>query len=295
MRPTIVYNLPFVADQVRYFSLCCHSNFSSVIMSLAITDSKIGMAYAFTPRETTVSSSDYDFFATSASSNSSPIPDRTVHNLEPIIYMQHTSCNNDSACTLYGGIRSRRKRETMRVAEEIKAVVDKIRANAFLVTWPLNTLSGKPGRDCGTVLHVLDAMTGPIITKSKPCMLWDYNREERLSLVCSKFGEKAGPNPLSNWLLTEKILRKNLKRIKIDQNETTSVHSSIFNRKERDEAELALVALQDFIDLNWPLSEDSLSSHQTNDKAEVLGRNHLLNGSFQTMEDPQEAQLRLLM
>jgi hypothetical protein len=99
-------------------------------MSLAIMDSKIGMAYAFTPRETTVSSSDCYFYATSATSNSLSIPDRTVHNLEPIIFIQHTSCHYDSACTLYGGIRTCHKCETMHVMEEIRTVVDKIRANA---------------------------------------------------------------------------------------------------------------------------------------------------------------------
>lgn len=263
-------------------------------MALNITDSKIGMAYTMTPREANVSSSDFDFYLTNNTSHSNTTSDRTIHNLEPIPYMRNDFSKKDSACSVSVGIRSRRKRETMRVAEEIKKVVDTVRASAFIVTWPLNTLSGKPGRDCGLVLHILDALTGPIISKSKPCMLWDYNKEERLGLVCAKFGEKAKPNPLSNWLLTEKILRKNLKLMNIQQNETP-VSSLIFNRKEREETELAQVALQDFMDLNWPVSEDSLSLHQTKKKEEVLGRNHLLNGSFQTMEDPQQAQLRLLM
>lgn len=263
-------------------------------MALTITDSKIGMAYTVTPRQANVSASDYDFYVTNTTSHSSSTPDRTIHNLVPIPYMRNNSSKIDSACSVSAGIRSRRKRETMRVVEEIKKVVDTVRASAFIVTWPLNTLSGKPGRDCGLVLHVLDALTGPIISKGKPCMLWDYNKEERLGLVCPNFGEKAKPNPLSNWLLTENILRKNLKLMQIQQNEVPD-SSLISHRKDSEESELAHVALQDFMDLNWPVSEDSLSLHHTKKKEEVLGRNQMLNGSFQTMEDPQQAQLRLLM
>jgi len=263
-----------------------HSTTFSIILALSITDSKIGMAFARTPSETLQSHAyfdDYGFYSTTPSSST----ENTVHTLDPIHYMPS---HKDILP------RTNRKRETTRVAQELQSVCSDIRASAFLVTWPLSPMSGKPGRECGKVLHVLDAMTEretPIITKNKPCMLWDLNREERISVVCTKHEQKTMFNPLKSWLLTEKILRKNLKLQK--QNEELSLTKTAIKNNSRYVSEMAHTALQEFIDLNWPVCSAQGTPQQPNDAEEILVRNQLLNGSFLHMEDPQETQMRLLI
>jgi len=265
----------------------------SVVMALSITDSNIGMAYASTPRETMVCTSDFDFYSTNRPSASHQNSDRSIHTLEPIQYMKH-AYRNDYPLDPPLGIKGRRKRETRRIAEELRQVVDDVRASAFLVTWPLNTISGKPGRDCGTVLHVLDAMTGTIIRQSKPCMLWDCDRDQQTSLVCSDRETKSGLNPLKCWLSNEQTLKRNLKLLE-KQQEGQHLQINRDNKNARDESDVARVALKDFLDLNWPICTENGTIYPTKDALELLGRNHMLNGSFETIENPQEAQMRLLM
>jgi len=223
---------------------------------------------------------EYDFYSTTPSSKT----ESSVQSLDPIPYMP-SNFRHTSPCT------SRRK-ETRRVVEEIQEVLSDVRASAFLVTWPLSSLTGKPGKDCGKVLHVLDAMAEldhPIITKNKPCMLWDTNRGERLSLLCSAHEKKTMLNPIKNWLLTEKLVRKNLELQKQNNAENMTF------AKTRDVSETARSALQEFMDLNWPKHQREDTPDQIRQAEELLFQNHLLNGSFDNMEDPQTAQMRLLI
>lgn len=246
-------------------------NNSSVLLSLNITDSRIGVAYASTPDMALGGSSGNDDRWSNASSDE-------VHRIEPLNYMPCSSLKQPI----------NRRKETMRIANELYEIAMDVKAAGFFIAWPV-TPQGRLGADCGKVLHVLDALAerpgGPLVTMHKPCCLWNINSNP------SKGPPKAlaRKSPKKNWLVPEKMARKLVEK---ERQEAFEAKAAAEAARRGDESEVASLLLQDFIDLNWrPLN----SQLHRKEAEECLLSNRRLNDSFSKIDDHNEAQLGLLM
>jgi hypothetical protein len=272
--------------------ICCSWLFAvfspmlSVLLALNITDSSIGVSYASIPKSDDGRIQHNDRHRSIFESYQIL---NEVQRINPIQYMP-SNARRSQIC---------RRDETLRLTDELYDVSMDVKASGFLVSWPITT-SGKIGKDCGKVLHVLDALVerlnGPAMSPHRPCSLWDFDRSRRDNLLCRNKADmfakqrKTSPITKTSCLVSEKMAQKLLGRQQRELLEAKAATRQL--EKEGDESDLAAFVLQEFINLNWK----PLQSQLTRRDAEAqLVRNRRLNDTFAQIDEPDKAQLQLLM
>lgn len=254
---------------------------SSVLLALNITDSQVGVAYATIPRSDDGRIPHGKWERQQSIFESYKVVNQ-VQRISPIGYMP-TNVKRSEIC---------RRVETLRLADDIYELSMDVKAAGVLVAWPLGA-SGRMGKDCGKILHVLDAIVerpnGATVGPHRPCCLWDFSWKQDGVAFSADPGrtKKKRKLPGANCLVDDKMAKKLIGRSHQD-----GIGGAPPIKQVKDESDVAASILQEFIHLNWKPSQSQLPRR---DAEARMVRNRRLNDTFSIIDEPDRAQLRLLI
>jgi RNase H-fold protein (predicted Holliday junction resolvase) len=124
----------------------------------------------------------------------------------------------------------RRGHADANIKEQLAEIVKEFKVCGVVVSWPIQTDTGRPGHACGRILHTLDDLLedSNVISSSRPLCFWD--------------GRHVEPEPEDEWGRCAAYARTTDKEIHVASQE----------QYNQDENVVAAQVWDDFVQAQWP-------------------------------------------